>query len=73
MRLLDLPCPCPSLQQIISDGRDVDKREALVPFVSIIRYSCVVEPRDEHHYAQHCKENPCIQKNRDIQQERLEI
>jgi len=45
-----------------SDRRYVGKGETLVPFVSIICYSCVVEPWDEHYHTQNCKENACIQK-----------
>jgi hypothetical protein len=47
-----------------SDRRDVGKGEALVPFVSIVCYPCVVEPRDEHYDTQHCKENPCFRKEK---------
>ena len=52
----------PGLATPASDRRDVGKREALVPFVSIVCYPCVVEPRDEHYNTQHCKENPCFQR-----------
>jgi len=44
-------------QHTPSDRWDVRKREALVTFVSIVRDSCVVEPRDEHYNAQHHEEN----------------
>ena len=46
-----------------SHRRYVRKGEALVPSVSRVCYSCVVEPWDEHYHPQNCKENACIQKN----------
>jgi hypothetical protein len=33
----------------------------LVPFISIIGYSGIIKPWDEHYYTQNCKENSCAQ------------
>jgi hypothetical protein len=61
---IGLEGPTTGMAAASSDRRDIGKREALLPFVSIVCYPWVVEPRDEHYNTQHCKENPCFRKEK---------